>query len=194
MAYQTILLFGTPGSGKGTLGKVLGMIPRFFHCACGDIFRSLDTRTEIGKAFIQYSSKGNLVPDEITLDLWKARIQSSVDSHVFKPDIDTLVLDGIPRNLRQAELMLGVLEVVHVFHLRCDDREELFTRLRKRALKENRFDDANDSVISSRLETFKNESQPVLDHYGPKLVHEINAQQLPYRVVFDVLEAIAKAA
>ena len=62
MAYRTILLFGAPGSGKGTQGKILGSIPGFFHCACGDVFRSLDLKTEIGQAFLAYSSRGELVP------------------------------------------------------------------------------------------------------------------------------------
>ena len=70
-----ILILGAPGSGKGTQGKALGMVPRFFHCACGDVFRSLDTRTELGKKFVEYSSKGQLVPDELTIELWKAQIE-----------------------------------------------------------------------------------------------------------------------
>src|SRR6202044_2239630 len=70
MKYRTYLIFGAPGSGKGTQGKILGAIPRFFHCACGDVFRSLDTRTSIGQAFLSYSSRGELVPDEITVKLW----------------------------------------------------------------------------------------------------------------------------
>ena len=53
--YQTFLIFGAPGSGKGTQGRILGQTPRFYHCACGDVFRSLDTRTDIGQEFVQYS-------------------------------------------------------------------------------------------------------------------------------------------
>ena len=71
MKYNTFILFGAPGSGKGTQGKTLGTIPRFYHCACGDVFRSIDTRTKVGKAFLEYSSKGQLVPDEITVELWR---------------------------------------------------------------------------------------------------------------------------
>ena len=54
MKYRTILLFGAPGAGKGTQGKILGTIPNFFHCACGDVFRSLKTNSEIGKIFLAY--------------------------------------------------------------------------------------------------------------------------------------------
>ena len=73
--YPTYLFFGAPGSGKGTQGITLGSLPRFFHCACGDVFRRLDTRTELGKTFLEYSSKGELVPDEITIQLWKESIK-----------------------------------------------------------------------------------------------------------------------
>ena len=76
MRYKTFILFGAPGSGKGTQGKTLGSIPRFFHCPCGDVFRSIDTRTEVGQAFLEYSSKGQLVPDEITVELWKEAIDA----------------------------------------------------------------------------------------------------------------------
>ncbi|MDZ4287921.1 MAG: nucleoside monophosphate kinase, partial [Prosthecobacter sp.] len=103
--YRAILLFGPPGSGKGTQGKALGSLPGFFHCSCGDVFRSMDLRTELGRAFLEHSSQGRLVPDEITIQLWLARIRSCVETGVFKPDEDRLVLDGIPRIARQAALM-----------------------------------------------------------------------------------------
>src|SRR5205823_13317170 len=105
MKYKTFILFGAPGSGKGTQGKTLGSIPRLFHCPCGDVFRSIDTRTEVGKAFLEYSSKGQLVPDEITGELWKEATDAAVDGHKLKPDIDTLVLDGIARTANQATVM-----------------------------------------------------------------------------------------
>jgi adenylate kinase len=190
MKYRTYLIFGAPGAGKGTQGKILGSIPRFFHCACGDVFRSLDTRTEIGQAFLSYSSRGQLVPDEITVRLWMARIGDMVGSHAFKPDIDALVLDGIPRNVQQAEIMQSMIEVKKVFHLSCPDRDALVSRLKKRALKENRFDDANEDVIRRRLATYDAESKPLLDFYGPKLTKQIDATQAPVSVANNILSSI----
>jgi adenylate kinase len=194
MKYSTYLIFGAPGSGKGTQGKILGAIPRFFHCACGDVFRSLDTRTAIGQAFLDYSSKGELVPDEITVKLWMARIADTVGSHTFKPDIDALVLDGIPRSVNQARIMEDMIEVQRVFHLACPDRTALISRLKKRALKENRFDDANEETIRRRLATYDEESKPVLEFYGPKLTREIDATQPPVKVLQDILEEINSGA
>src|SRR4029077_7372334 len=123
--YSTYLIFGAPGSGKGTQGRTLGTIPRLFHCACGDVFRSIDTRTALGKAFLEYSSKGQLVPDEITVELWRVSIELCVDSHRFLPDIDYLILDGIPRNVCQADLMAPFIDVKRVFHLSCPDRNKI---------------------------------------------------------------------
>lgn len=80
MKYRTILLFGAPGSGKGTQGKIIGTIPTFFHFACGDAFRNLRIDEPIGQTFIQYSSKGRLVPDESTIALW---------SKIFRPPPST---------------------------------------------------------------------------------------------------------
>jgi adenylate kinase len=190
MKYRTYLIFGAPGAGKGTQGKILGAIPRFFHLACGDVFRSLDTRTQIGQAFLEYSSKGHLVPDEITVRLWMARIADMVGAHTFKPDIDSLVLDGIPRNVAQAEIMQDMIEVRRVFHLSCADRDALVSRLKKRALKENRFDDANEEVIRRRLATYEAESKPVLDFYGPQMTKLVDATQSPLRVAHEIIQSI----
>ena len=58
MKYRSILLFGAPGSGKGTQGKILGAIPHFFHCACGDVFRNLRTDSELGRIFVAVLQPG----------------------------------------------------------------------------------------------------------------------------------------
>jgi adenylate kinase len=119
-----------------------------------------------------------------------ARIGDMVGSHSFKPDIDSLVLDGIPRSVSQATIMRDLIEVKKVFHLSCPDRAALVTRLKKRALKENRFDDANEDTIHRRLATYDAESKPVLEFYGPQMVKAIDATQTPVKVLQDILSAI----
>ena len=190
MKYRTFILFGAPGSGKGTQGKTLGTIPRFFHCPCGDVFRSIDTRSKVGKAFLEYSSKGQLVPDDITVELWKEAINAAEDAHKFKPDIDILVLDGIPRNVGQAKIMEEMIDVEKVFHLACPNRETLFTRLKKRALKDNRLDDANEEVIQRRLDIYETESKPVLGYYPKNCIAVVDAMQAPSKVLFDILGSV----
>jgi adenylate kinase len=187
--YVTYLFMGAPGSGKGTQGKALGTVPRFFHCACGEVFRSLDLRTPLGQKFVEYSSKGLLVPDDLTVELWRTKIEAQVLEAEFKPDIDALVLDGIPRNVNQAKLMENLIDVRRVFHLSCPNRNELVRRLRKRAIKDNRLDDASEEVIRKRLATYEEETKPVLDFYSG-LVTEIDALQPPVKVLQDILAVI----
>jgi adenylate kinase len=187
MKYHTILLFGAPGAGKGTQGKILGTIPNFFHCACGDVFRSLKTDSDIGRTFIEYSSRGDLVPDGPTVELWRYFIEGCTKTGRFHPKEDTLVLDGIPRNVAQAEMLQDTLNVKAIFYLRCTKTERLVHRLQRRALKENRLDDANLNVIRARLKTYERESKPVLDFYGRKVLHRINADQSPAKVLVDIL-------
>ena len=190
--YRTILLFGAPGSGKGTQGKILGSIPHFFHCACGDVFRNLTIENELGRTFIEYSSRGELVPDDITIRLWRQSIESAQATHRFHPDRDTLVLDGIPRNVPQAEILSDTLDVRAVFNLTCSDMQKMVERLQRRALRENRLDDANLSTIQTRLKTYEKDTSPVLDFYGPKLVHTIDSTQTPVNVLRDILRTIAQ--
>ena len=190
--YRTILLFGAPGSGKGTQGKILGSVPNFFHCACGDVFRNLTIENELGRTFIDYSSRGELVPDDITIRLWRQSIDESKATRRFNPDRDMLVLDGILRNVPQAKILSDVLDVRGVFNLTCSDMSKMVERLQRRALRENRLDDANLSTIQARLKTYENETKPVLDFYGPKLVHTIDSTQTPVNVLRDILRIIAK--
>jgi adenylate kinase len=190
VVYKSLLLFGAPGSGKGTQGKIIGTIPGFYHCACGDVFRAVDVRSEYGKAFLQYSSKGQLVPDDVSIGLWSAQIDKMVQSGQFKPDVDFLVLDGIPRNCNQAKILSAKIDVRRVFHLHCSEKAKVYDRLKRRALKENRLDDINDDVIERRQRVYEEETQPVLEYYGPNLITKVNADQWPYQVLRDILNAI----
>jgi adenylate kinase len=185
-----LILLGAPGSGKGTQGKTLGSVPRFFHCACGDVFRSLDTRTALGQQFVHYSSRGELVPDELTIELWKAQIDNLADTHIYKPDIDILVLDGIPRNVEQARILERYLDVLQVFHLSCPNRNELARRMRKRALKDNRIDDASDRVIDQRIATYEAETKPILEFYSKDRVTNIDATQSPIKVLSEIIDRV----
>jgi len=190
MQWRAILLFGAPGSGKGTQGKILGTIPGFCHLSCGDVFRGMDLRTKVGQAFLKYSSAGQLVPDDVTVDLWRQHMANMVTLGKFKPEIDHLVLDGIPRDVEQAKLLKVDIKVEALFHLVCHDRAKLEERLKRRALRDNRLDDASDKVIHDRLETYQKETKPVLDYYGDKLVKEIDAEQFPYEVTRDILSQV----
>jgi adenylate kinase len=189
--YKTILLFGAPGSGKGTQGKILAAIPGFFHCACGDIFRSLDLQSEMGRTCWEYSSRGELVPDEITVRLWKDYIKGMELVNRFHSETEILVLDGIPRNKHQAELMDDTVDVAAVIYLVCTDLKKMVERLRRRALRENRFDDANDKVIQHRLKVYEQETKPVLAHYPADKILQVDATMSQIQVLSELVKVLA---
>lgn len=188
--YQTILLFGAPGAGKGTQGSILGRIPGFFHLSCGEVFRSLDIHSELGSIFYEYSSKGELVPDDVTVKMWAENMHAQTVLSLYKPHDDLLLLDGIPRNVAQAKLMEEHIKVLGVVHLVCRDKEAMIMRLRRRALKENRIDDAQEDVIRRRWEIYERETAPVLEYYPQELIIEVDAVGSPASVLQHVLEVV----
>ena len=190
MRYKTVLLFGAPGSGKGTQGKILGSIPGFFHSASGDIFRSLDLQSEVGRIFWEYAGKGKLVPDDVTVRVWKQFIKGMEMVNQFHPEAEILLLDGIPRSVGQARLLENTIDVVKVIHLQCADLNKMVERLRRRALRENRFDDANDEVIRRRLEVYERDTRPVLDYYPPDRIARIDATMSQIRVLHTIIDLL----
>lgn len=188
--YQTVLLFGAPGAGKGTQGQILNQVPGFHHISTGDMFRALDVHSDLGRTFFEYSSKGDLVPDELTIELWHQYAGAQATLAAFKPHTDLLVLDGIPRTRRQAELMDEHIEVLEVVHLVCRDVDAMVKRLTRRALKENRADDAREDVIRNRFKVYEDETRPVLDYYSPEIVKEVDAVGSPAAVLQHILEVV----
>lgn len=188
--YQTVLLFGAPGSGKGTQGKIIGRIPGFFHLSCGDVFRSLDINSTEGKVIYEYSSTGRLVPDDVTIRVWKRHLDAlTVLSH-YKPYEDILILDGIPRNQHQAELVKEHIDVLQIVHLVCRDEDAMVHRIRRRAIRENRADDASEDVIRRRFHVYEEETRPVLECYPTELISEVDAIGPPSDVLLKVLNNI----
>ena len=187
--YKAILLFGAPGSGKGTQGKILGTIPGLFHSSTGDIFRSLDLRSEFGRTVWDYTSKGQLVPDELTIQIWKQYITGMEWINGFHPESEIIVLDGLPRNANQARILEDTIDVLKVIHL-VADYEKMVERLRRRALKENRVDDASDAVIAKRFEVYERETKPVLDFYPADRIVTIDAAQSQIRVLSQIIDVL----
>ena len=187
MKFKTILLFGAPGSGKGTQGGILGSIPGLVHVACGEIFRDLRVGTPLGRVFLDYSSRGALVPDDFTVQLWQEHVESLARSGRYDPSTDILVLDGIPRSVAQARLMDNHIDVRRLYYLDCSDKEQVVLRLKRRALHENRLDDASDVTIQNRLYVYEAETAPVLDYYAPGIVRRIDTGRTPIEVLADIL-------
>ena len=188
--FRSILLFGPPGVGKGTQGKILGTIPGFFHLSVGDVFRSIDIGSGDGKEVYKYSSQGQLVPDELTIKIWKKALNAFVGMSTYKPREDLLVLDGMPRNVVQTELVKDHLDILQVLHFECADEEDMIHRLRRRAIRENRADDANEEVIRERFEVYRSRSAPVLKCYPQEIISVIPADGSPAEVLFNILRSV----
>ncbi len=189
--YQSALLFGAPGVGKGTQGEILGRIPGFHHFSMGDAFRNLDPESDLGKEVRGFSSKGELVPDLITIELWRQSVEGRVLAGEYDPATQLLLLDGIPRNTEQAGLLEEALDVLAVVHLTTTDRDTLFDRLAKRARKQGRADDAKQDVIKRRWDIYQDETQPVLAHYPKETVHNLDALGTPAEVLAKILNVLA---
>lgn len=189
--YKAILLFGAPGSGKGTQGKVLGQLPGYLHSSTGDIFRALDKNSDMGKLFTSYASKGQLVPDEFTINLWKQHMAGLVAAKKFNAESGVVIMDGVPRNVAQAELLKDTIEVVKIVYLETANLDKFVARLKARALKEGRADDADENVIRNRMTVYANETAPVLKCYPADVVVRIEADQPILKVLADIAKALA---
>ena len=191
--FSAILMFGCPGSGKGTQGVVIGQMPNLVHLAMGDIFRSLDKESTLGQEFRSYATKGLLVPDELTVRVFRKHITDMFAAGTIRHDYHTLLHDGIPRTLAQVELLRDFIDVRRVVHLVMQDRDALIRRLSARAAKSNRPDDADPGVIRKRIEVYERETFPVLEAFPRKIIANVNADQHPLAVLRDVAESLIES-
>lgn len=190
--FRTILLFGMPGSGKGTQGVVLGHLPGVVHISSGDLFRRLPKHGDLGREVVSYTSRGLLVPDDLTIRIWKRHLQILMLQDEVTPGCTTLVLDGLPRNFEQAGMLDDVLDVIQIFHLMISDIDKAKDRLAARALRENRLDDINEEVVQRRLQVYHEETFKTLQFYDPSIIYEINASQSPLKVHMDIVQRLCE--
>jgi len=179
---RAVLLFGAPGVGKGTQGHRLGRLPHFVHLSTGEMFRGLDKNSPLGREVRSFTERGLLVPDELTIRIFRDAVHGLIASHLFDPATDTLVLDGIPRNVNQCRILAREIRVIRVIHLVSSNEETMVARMKKRALVEGRKDDADEAIIRRRFEVYRHETAPVLEYYPPDLVLEVDALGTPDEV------------
>ena len=158
-----LILFGPPGAGKGTQSAKLIEKYKLTHISTGDLFRKhLKEGTPLGKLAQDYMSKGNLVPDQVVIDMVDDKIKSG-------GKINGIIFDGFPRTIPQAEALDRLLETkktpVSVLIELVVEEDELRKRLADRAAKENRPDDAKPEVIENRIAVYKAETVAVAQYY-----------------------------
>jgi adenylate kinase len=184
-----LLLVAYPGAGKGTQALRLAAHYGIAHLSSGALLRSeVAQGSEIGRIAAGYMKRGDLVPDELVLQMLTAPVLEAARKGGF-------VLDGFPRTLRQAEEAYAVaqqiegLELQAVIHLKVS-HEELRTRLRARADKEGRVDDT-DSGVAHRFDVYDRETLPLLAFYAERgILIEVDGEQVVERVFADITTAI----
>jgi adenylate kinase len=188
-----VLMFGMPGVGKGTQGSLLGTMNGIFHVSTGSIFRNLDPNSDDGQLISGLIDRGELVPDEVAVQVWMRWLDDQIANGQCNPVSDVLVLDGIPRRIRQAELLEEFVDVLSVVHLEATSDEPIIERLSSRALIEGRADDADESIIRRRFEIYREMTRPVLGYYPTEIVHTVNPLGTPMEVKKRILESVIPA-
>ncbi len=178
-----------PGAGKGTQAERLSKRCGIEHISSGDMLRAEVARgTDAGRRAASYLQRGDLVPDEVVLDMLMERVTAAVGRGGY-------VLDGFPRNVRQAEAAYqrcrgGEAELQAAVLLRVDEGE-LRRRLLARARAERRTDDTP-AVVEHRLEVYRQETEPIVEHYRSRhILRSVDGDGPVGEVADRVVEAIA---
>lgn len=160
-----IVLLGAPGSGKGTQATLLQQHLCVPHISTGELFRAaVQDQTPLGVKIRSIMDRGELVPDDLTLELLEERMA--------RPDAaDGFILDGYPRNLAQAESLDELLEKLRLpvqEAVQIDvDPEEVIARIARRGAAEGRSDDSEE-IARNRLRVYDEQTAPVIDYYGER--------------------------
>lgn len=159
-----LILFGPPGSGKGTQAAKLVEKYELLHISTGDLFRyEIGNDTPLGQEAKRYMAKGELVPDAITIGMLRNKVEAN-------PDVPGYIFDGFPRTEEQAEALDALLKergqaVSVLIALEVDDAE-IVKRILIRAETSGRADDADESIIQNRIDVYNRETAQVFDYYA----------------------------
>lgn len=159
-----LILFGPPGSGKGTQAAKLVDKYNLLHISTGDLFRyEMGNDTPLGQEAKSYIQKGELVPDSVTIGMLRNKVEAN-------PEVEGYIFDGFPRTVAQAEALDALMQemetsISKLILLSVDDNE-IVTRLLERGKTSGRSDDQKEDTIRNRIKIFKNETSPVFDYYA----------------------------
>jgi adenylate kinase len=127
----------------------------------------------------------------VTIQIWHHFVHGLIATNRYFPSEQLLLLDGIPRTLRQAELLEKYITVERVIVLDVENTDVLVKRIQRRALLERRLDDKDPEVLKTRMEVYKRETTQLLKHYPHSLLSHFNADQKPLKVLRDILVSLS---
>jgi fructose-1,6-bisphosphatase II len=180
-----MVLFGAPGSGKGTIGRALASLPQCTHFSSGDVIRAAIAKTSDQSPQDNRVARGALLSDAELFELFDEYLKNYFAGRTDAGEY--LLIDGIPRCVSQIKALDERVDVRGVFYLDCGDPKVLVERLRCRFAVSGRSDDADEAVMLERLRLFHVETLPLLDEYPNNVVHRIDATQSPAMVLRDIL-------
>lgn len=161
-----LILFGPPGSGKGTQASRLVEKFGLFQISTGDLFRAhlgANPPTPLGVEARAYMDKGELVPDEVTVNMLKEAVEAN-------PDVPGYIFDGFPRTIPQAEALSEMLsgkgQAVTSLIMLDVPTESLVERLLERGKTSKRADDQDEEIIRNRIKVYHDQTGPVFDYYA----------------------------
>ncbi len=160
-----IIIFGAPGSGKGTQSSLIKDKYNLLHLSTGDLLREqIASGTELGKIANSYISKGELLPDEMIVDI----LDNAIEEREKQGSYNGIILDGFPRTVKQAEALEKMIQKrnkdISVLLDLTVEEDELIDRLIKRGQTSGRSDD-NMETIKQRLEVYHQKTAPVNEYY-----------------------------
>ena len=160
------------------------------HVSSGDVFRGLDPQSKEGQLFTSYAGQGKLVPAEVTIEIFEAHVKGLIAKGLYDPERQLLLLDGLPRTKRQAEVLDSIVVIKQVILLDVEDRDLLVQRIAGRASQQGRRDDQCKDVLNQRFEVYESQTKEVLTHYSELLVAHFDAGQSKLAVLKDVLNQL----
>lgn len=168
-----IIILGPPGTGKGTQAKIIAKEFGLKHISTGEIFRTeFEKKSKLGLEAQRYWGAGNLVPDDVTINLMKKNIPK-----------DNFILDGFPRNSKQARELDKIVKVDFVLDIESD-KNIIIKRLLGRARIEGRKDDTPE-VIENRFKVYEKETKPLLKFYKNVII-KINGNGSPEEIFKNI--------
>jgi fructose-1,6-bisphosphatase II len=189
-AFTGVVLVGAPGSGKGTIGKILNRIDGFAHISSGDVIRQSMAEKLLDVDGQTTLAQGGFICDAQLWRLFDSHLASLLQNDRTFGHSKQLVLDGVPRTRSQVDELAKRVDVRAVLYFECKNLEVLRERLAHRSLVEGRVDDGVQEVMQNRFRLFEEETAPLLDAYPASMVHRIDATLRPAHVLADVLAQI----